>query len=106
RDRDTFASFCMMASSQERLSVAAILLRRQPRRFCDLFRAHAIIDQELAELLRRVHHRLERALDHMPISERWLARDAHDLTAQLVDDRARGTGGRQQPEEGASVIAR
>src|SRR5215510_10871022 len=57
------------------------LLRRQPRRLDDLFGAHAIVDQKLAELFRCVHHWLERALDHVAVAERRLVRNAHDLAA-------------------------
>src|SRR5262245_18879210 len=90
--RRTLAALCLLgppACAGTTATKALPLLRRQPRRLDDLLGTHAIIDQELTELLRRVHHRLERALDHVPAAERRIARNAHDLAAQPVDQRAR-----------------
>src|SRR5262249_23635073 len=82
------------------------LLRTQARGLDDLLGAHPVVDQELTEFLGRVEHRLERALDHVAAAERRLPRDRHDLAAQLVDERPRDAGGRQQPVERAGVVAR
>src|SRR5262245_36687647 len=84
---------------------ARSLARLQPRRLDDLLGAHAVVGEELAEFLGRVEHRLERALDHVAVAEGLLARSPDDLAAQLVDQRPRCAGGRQQPEERARVVA-